>query len=96
MNFPSLTKTPLWTEPDFVLLPGQSRDIIVPNVDWPEWLLSYYETDCLDTTFPVIGGSVYVEARVWTAGQMVPEPGAMSLLALGGLALLRRKSGYGG
>jgi hypothetical protein len=95
VNFPSLAKTWLSRESDFVLQPGESRDIIVPDVDSPEWLLSYYETDCLDTAF-LVPGSVYTEAHVWTAGQMVPEPGVMSLLALGGLALLRRKSGYGG
>lgn len=92
VNFPSLDKTWLSSVPDFVLLPGESRDFIVPNVDPPEWLISYYETDWLDPVLSgLAGGAVYTEVYTWWAGPMVPEPVGMVLLAVGGLALLRRR-----
>ena len=47
------------------------------------------------------GGTLFFDAEAWgdagnTVGGPIPEPMTLSLLSVGGLALLRRKRGYGG
>ena len=44
------------------------------------------------------GGLSWDASNLYTSGSLtvMPEPATLSLLALGRLALLRRKSGYGG
>lgn len=91
-NFPSLPKTWLQNEPDFALAYGQVHPVTVQNVDAPEWLLCYYETEWAEPTISAwVGQDVFVQVRTWVAGELVPEPAALTLLALGGLALLRRR-----
>ncbi|MCH8177376.1 MAG: hypothetical protein IIC09_04110 [Proteobacteria bacterium] len=64
------------------------------NVDL---LIDYLSTASLDGAYltdgsktPVAGGSVSAESG--TTYAIVPEPGALTLLAMSGLALMRRKS----
>ena len=154
VNFPPLPKTHLLDIPDFVLSPGLVFPVTVPDVDVPEWIMCYYETEYRDPLLSAwVGNDAFLTMRVWVAGQMigylgdldgdyvvgqndldtvlgdwgnspplnpfadptgdghvgqddldtvlgdwgqgtappVPEPAGLSLLALGGVALLRRR-----
>lgn len=92
VNFPLLSKTFLMSEADFSLNPGGMHSVTVPNVDQPEWIIAYYETNYLDPILSGMAGmDVITELHTWAAGTLVPEPATLSLLAVGGLAVLRRR-----
>lgn len=57
--------------------------LLEPNPPWEELAFNFYSNE-------TIGGTVLID-HIHVATECVPEPAALSLLVLGGLALIRRR-----
>ena len=95
LNFPSLAKTLLHTEPDFILDPvgGMTTHTVTGlTADLGDWVIVTYTSTYDELILSGMAGSpVSIDVKTWQAGLVIPEPATMGLLAMGSLALLRRR-----